>query len=261
MVIAVMLALVAAFWVAFCGWQWGWGPFSSLHGLKTRHLPGNAGAYGIDQAQIIPNSPLQGKHLIFLGSSVTAGSASGQVSFVDFIAKRNQCTVTKEAVSGTTLVDSGADSYIQRMRSLDASMPADMFICQLSTNDASQKKPLGALSNSFRLEDFDTATIIGAVEYIICYAREAWHCPVVFFTNPRYGNEEYGQMVDALMTVQRKWGIGVIDLWDDAGFNDLSAEKRSLYMADAVHPTKAGYLQWWTPAMEAYVYDTIASKE
>lgn len=32
-------------------------------------------------------------------------------------------------------------------------------------------------------------------------------------------------------------------------FNNISAEERSLYMADNIHPTKAGYLEWWTPYM------------
>lgn len=28
-------------------------------------------------------------------------------------------------------------------------------------------------------------------------------------------------------------------------------------MADKIHPTKAGYLEWWTPKMEQYIYDYI----
>ena len=61
-------------------------------------------------------NPLQGKHIVFLGSSVTYGSASGGVSFADFIAARNGCTVTKEAVSGTTLVDNGPASFMSLMK-------------------------------------------------------------------------------------------------------------------------------------------------
>ena len=25
-------------------------------------------------------------------------------------------------------------------------------------------------------------------------------------------------------------------------------------MADEIHPTKAGYLEWWTPKMEEFLY-------
>ena len=30
-----------------------------------------------------------------------------------------------------------------------------------------------------------------------------------------------------------------------------------LYMFDGIHPTQAGYLNWWTPKMEAYLYDYL----
>ncbi len=45
------------------------------------------------------------KKIIFLGSSVTYGSAAGGVSFPDPICKKNGYEMIKEAVSGTTLVD------------------------------------------------------------------------------------------------------------------------------------------------------------
>ena len=38
------------------------------------------------------------------------------VSFADYISYRNGCEYVKEAVSGTTLVDNGKTSYIQRMK-------------------------------------------------------------------------------------------------------------------------------------------------
>ena len=40
--------------------------------------------------------------IIFLGSSVTYGSASGGVSFADMICEKNGYDLVKEAVSGTT---------------------------------------------------------------------------------------------------------------------------------------------------------------
>ena len=77
---------------------------------------------------------------------------------------------------------------------------------------------------------------------------------MVFYTNPRYLNEAYKAMVDALLGLREKWGIGVIDLWNDDTFNAIDDAHRRLYMADAIHPLKAGYLQWWTPRMEEYLY-------
>lgn len=256
-IIGVSCATVAAAaWIAFCGYQWSWGPFSKLHDLKTANLPGNAAQYAPDMIGIT-DSPLAGKHIIFLGSSVTYGSAAGGVSFADYIAARNVCTVTKEAVSGTTLVESGLNSYITRLKKLGTETPADLFVCQLSTNDATQNKPLGSISDSVDLTDFDTSTVAGAIEYVIAYAKQTWNCPVVFYTNPQYSSENYAAMVELLTKIANKWGISVIDMWNDVDFNVITEEQRSLYMADDIHPTRAGYLEWWTPYMENVLFEVV----
>ena len=196
------------------------------------------------------DNPLNGKHIVFLGSSVTYGAASNGVSFVDFLAETTGCRVTKEAVSGTTLVDDAPDSYICRMKKLNPEMKVDLFVCQLSTNDATQMKEMGEVCRSYDLDDFDTLTVAGAIEYIIAYARKTWYCPVALYTSPRYDSAQYAAMVGLLQTIQRKWNIALIDLWNDAVFNDITTEQRGRYMADPIHPTREGYLRWWTPYLE-----------
>lgn len=181
------------------------------------------------------------KTVLFIGSSVTYGSAADGESFADMLADFG-CNVVKEAVSGTTLVDTGADSYVSRMKMMDASLKADLFVCQLSTNDASQGKPFGILDGSM-----DTSTIAGAIEFIIDYARKTWNCPVAFYTNPRYDSEPYAKMVALLKECAQKHSIGVIDLWNDEKFNDLTNEQRARYLADPIHPTREGYREWWLP--------------
>lgn len=256
MVIIVVVLAVVLLWTAFCGYQWSWGPFARLHDIKTASLPGNGAQYDINAAGTVPDSPLDGKTVVFLGSSVTYGAASQGVSFADYLGVRNGCSTVKEAVSGTTLVDEGIGSYISRLRKLDVPY-ADLFVCQLSTNDATQKKSLGEISDTSELDAFDTKTIAGAIEYIICYVRNTWDCPVAFYTNPRYDSSAYGEMVTLLYQIADKWDIIVIDLWNDADFNDITAEQRTLYMADRIHPTQAGYLEWWTPAMEPILFQAI----
>lgn len=149
---------------------------------KNRFARGNGEKYSLDNTPENADSPIKGKTVIFLGSSVTYGSASGGVSFADYIEKRDGCEMIKSAVSGTTLVESGIDSYVSRLKKLDAEK-ADLLVCQLSTNDASQKKELGKIIESKNLNDFDTKTVAGAIEYIICYSKEKWNCPVIFYTN------------------------------------------------------------------------------
>ncbi|MCM1188496.1 MAG: SGNH/GDSL hydrolase family protein [bacterium] len=212
--------------------------------------PGNGKEYGLDAVAADSASPLRGKTIIFLGSSITEGYGSGQVTFVEYLEKKDGVIAVKEAKGGTTLVDDGGDSYISRMKTIDTGLAADAFVCQLSTNDATKELPLGAVSDSTDKEDFDTATVAGSIEYIIAYAQETWDCPVVFHISPRYDSEAYGAMVSLLLDIQKKWDITVIDMWNDAEVNATSESDRSLYMIDDIHPTKAGYLVWWLPQFE-----------
>ena len=193
-------------------------------------------------------SQLKGKKIIFLGSSVTYGYAAGGVSFVDYIKERNECIVIKEAVNGTTLVDEDDTSYISRMKHIKDE-DVDLFVCQLSTNDATKNKKLGNIS-----DDFDTKTVAGAIEYIIDYVNKRWNCPVVFYTNPYIPYEPYQNMVHLLLDIQKKWNIYIVDMWNDVSFNEMGQKKWKEYMADPIHPTKAGYLEWITPKMEEILY-------
>ncbi len=254
--IVISILCLILLWLMFCGYQWCFGPFHRLHNQKTARLKGNKGTYSLENAGLIKDSPLKGKKLIFLGSSVTYGASSQGVSFPDFIGKRNDCTIVKEAVSGTTLTDDKKNSYISRLKKRKEDS-ADRFICQLSTNDATKGKELGTISSSYDRNDFDSHTIIGSIETIIAYARKKWNCPIVFFTNPRYKSQKYSSRVSVLKDIADKWNINVIDLWNNEGFNKISEKERQLYRADRIHPTKAGYLLWWTPVFEERLYSII----
>lgn len=225
--------------------------------LILANKPGNAAEYSVSSAEANPDSPLQGKTIIFLGSSVTEGHGACGTSFVEYFEKIDGVIPIKEAVGGTTLVTMGSDSYIPRMEAIDSTIQADAFVCQLSTNDATKGLPLGTISDSFDREDFDTETVAGAIEYIISYAGDTWNCPVIFFTGTKYDDTAYGNMVDMLLKIQEKWNCGVIDMWNDETMNDITDEARALYMLDGIHPTKAGYLKWWLPVMESYIEGVV----
>ena len=171
---------------------------------------GNSAEYGFDKIVPMENSPLAGTEICILGSSVAFGATAEECAVGEYLAARLGVKLTKEAVSGT----------------------------------------LGEIADSRELDAFDTHTITGAIEYIICYAKKHWNCPIVFFTGSRFESEKYGKMVTRLLELKEKWGIGVLDLWSDDGFNAISEAQRKLYMSDPVHPMKAGYRDWWGPEME-----------
>lgn len=218
---------------------------------------GNYGEYSLKNTAPNEDSHLKGKTVIFLGSSVTFGYGSFGVSFADYLEKTDGIIAVKEAVSGTTLVDVKSNSYVSRMKSIDKNIQADAFVCQLSTNDATKEMPLGEISDSFNLNDFDTQTIAGAVEYIIAFAKDTWDCPVVFYAQAKYDSEHYGKMVDLLLKIQKKWDITVIDFWNDEEFNNITNEQKNIYLIDHIHPTKAGYKKWWLPVFQETLNEVI----
>ena len=130
-------------------------------------------------------------------------------------------------------------------------------MCQLSTNDATKNLPIGEISESFDIADFDTQTITGATEYIIAYAKETWNCPVIFYTQAKYDSEPYAEMVEMILSLQEKWDIVVIDFWNNEEINGISDDERSLYLVDHIHPTKAGYKIWWLPEIQKTLYDVV----
>lgn len=259
-IVVCVVAVLTITQLIILGAMGGIGPLKFIRDNKMAKDPGNAAEYHLENVTPLENSPLAGKKLLFLGSSVTYGSASLGVSMADYIAVLDSCDVVKEAVSGTTLAKMGASTYVSRLLNVDTSQKFDAVICQLSTNDATQKIALGEISTSTELEDFDRNTVIGAMEYIIAYAKQTWDCPVIFYTGTKYDSEPYAAMVDALLRLQDKWDIGVIDLWNDPDMNAVSADDYDFYMNDSIHPTQAGYLKWWTPKFEAYLAEILAAE-
>ena len=189
---------------------------------------------------------LKDKNIVFLGSSVTLGDNGW--SMCEYISETQGSNTVKWAVNGTTLADVTAYSYVSRLkRNAPKQNVCDCFVCQLSTNDSRGDIPLGEISASENAESFNVKTIIGAIEFIIAYAKEKWNCPVVFYTGTYMDNEKYQKMVDVLLKLKEKWNIAVIDLWNDSEMRAVSAEDYEKYMRDPVHPTKLGYVEWWGP--------------
>lgn len=227
---------------------------------------------------------LDGKVIYWLGSSVTYGSASEGQSMADYLAALTGCISVKDAISGTTIFDdnastaTGRDSYTRRLVNstvYDKEQQVDAFICQISTNDARNDRlnKRGEITGADVLasSEFDKATTLGGVEFIITYVTETWGCPVYFYSGSYFGDEgtrkstnpkgsEYAKLVDEVKQVAEKYNavdgfeVGVIDLFNDEEFNAVASDAYySWATSDAIHPKKAGYLQWWTPYFESYL--------
>ena len=110
----------------------------------------------------------------------------------------------------------------------------------------------GFFKNSLTFAPFaDTPAIYTIYESLLSHAAYTYRSPeLMFYTNPQYDSKPYAKMVEALLKIQEKWQIGVIDFWNDEQINRVSPEKRKLYLQDPIHPMKAGYAEWLVPVME-----------
>lgn len=256
-ILAVLLVLLVLMWTV---------------GSKILYdrMPGNADQYDLENVEVVENSPLEGKDILFLGSSVTYGLAANGVSFADYFGTVDGVDVTKEAVSGTTLTDEWAfggliaggsgKSYVDRLvEEVDPNQHFDAVVVQVSTNDATYGRELGTISDSKKLESFDTKTITGAMEYIIAYCQKTWDCPVIFYTGTYFDSPDYAKMIERTKELIDKWGIYVIDLFNDKELNDITEDQRELYiLEDNIHPTEAGYYLWWYPTLQENIYEILA---
>lgn len=247
----------------------------------------NDTSFSVASTEKRADSPLDGKTIYWLGSSVTYGSASEVESMADFLAALTGCKSVKEAVSGTTIYDdggsgdSGLRSYTRRLKNganFDKTAKVDAFICQISTNDARNDRlsKWGKASDLTDLDSslYDISTTLGGVDFIISYAIETWNCPVYFYSGAYFGDSgtrknsnptgtNYGKLVDEVKKIAKKWQdddykVEVIDLFNDKDFNAaVSDEYYEWATSDAIHPRRAGYRQWWTPYFEAYLSNSL----
>jgi len=207
-----------------------------------------------------PSDPLSGLTILWIGSSVTYGAqAGGHYSMVDAIRDNHPATICeKYAISATTLVNQSEESYVARLKLIPKDKTPDLIVVQLSTNDATTNKPFGEIAEGFDMASFDDTTIAGAIETIIAYAKETFNCPVVFYTGSYCEKEHYDEMVQLLLDIQAKWGIGVVDMFNNEEMTAIyGTDQYNLYMHDEVHPYRLGYVEWWTPVFEKDLADFL----
>lgn len=212
---------------------------------------GNASQFS--PANVAPDvySPLRGKRIAFLGSSVTAGFAAKGQSFVDYLVAKDGVKATKSAVSGTTLAGLDANGYLSRLKSdFSKDQHYQLFVCQLSTNDNRHGKILGARTANDQRHNFDLQTTIGAIEEICRYVSSELECPLAFYTclqNDPQG--KYQQLIYELQLLHQKWGFAIIDLFNSPVIAKQTTVLENV-MFDDVHPTQKGYLKIWLPFFE-----------
>ena len=253
---------------------------------------GNSHQFDLKRYAEDENSMLKGKKILFLGSSITLGTGTkttgvtGEyMSFADYLRQIDGVDAEKEAVSGTTISRVATDNYVDRLtENVAYDRDRKLVVCQLSTNDAKFDIPAedengseasndedGEYSDTLRELYNKATTVRGAIDYIVVYSRDVLGCDVVFYVVPQFASDDkfdandYAGFRESLLKAEEYWdtqegySVDVIDMWSDtdnfSGFNKSNSQNqtRAFYMKDAVHPTKAGYLEKFLPKFRDYL--------
>lgn len=236
------------------------------------------------------SSVFQGAH-----SHKTDDQWDGVDAVPEYIAARDGAICVKDTKSGTLFgsktyerppVDA-ENSYVNRLirsEQFDQDAEIDAFFVQVSTNDAqySADDPdlIGEVSAADIVDrdSFDLETSLGSVEYIISYIHDTWDCPIYFVTGTYYGadlydgtrevvynkGENYARLLEGIYAAVDKWdsmdgySVSIIDQYNDEELNNIDDDLFNYYMTDPIHPSRAGYLFWWTPNIEAYLEEAFA---
>ena len=222
---------------------------------------GNSSDYDVSSLTLNDDSVMKDDTIVFVGSDFTLGLKADNQSFIDYLRAvdgLNAATFTEENIGLTSKKDVSFISLVESIPKEHAS-PKAVF-CEIPYYDARHGTKLGEISDSYMLSDFDTETAIGAMEYIMCYAKMNWSCPVFFYTSADYNSsKKYEKLVSAARRVSDKWNMPMLDFTSNDKIASLEKSDKSLYFVDSRNMTKAGYNEIVAPEFENFITQNLYS--
>ena len=205
----------------------------------------------------VGDSPLTGKRVLFVGDSITHAS----FSWASVIGKAYRMDWTNSGISGATISDL-REKIIRHQLMLNADKDYDYVIMHGGINDAMSSAPIGSVSGSFNVADFDAETYIGGLETLFYYAYEnfpgAKFGYIINYATPnsKFGGCTAGDDTKAYYEAAKmacdKWGIPYIDLYSGStadgksySFDILQVDKAAENFINndpnEIHLSAAGY--------------------
>lgn len=219
-------------------------------------MSGNRSQYNPSQTEKT-DSALIDQSIVFVGSNLVTGSKASGDSFVEYLRQSHGINAVVYGKDGASLVERGANSIPAMIRTIPTeNANPRMILCEVPYIDGTGYSRIGQITDGYFNDQYDTKSVIGAMEFIISYSQDTWGCPVVFYTCQPNDNTHYAKIVDAVLKVADKWNIEVIDFYHDEGMV-LDDRQQALYMATDSCPTKAGYKELYTPRFEEFLLKKI----
>lgn len=221
--------------------------------------------------KILEKDPLAGLKITCTGNSITAATHSvpGH-GYVEQIADAHGMTVDNHAIWGAIIPQghpraSGDVTDIGCIHDTldDMDTDADIVIMSGSINDCeyySDTNFLGEITGDFSTE-LDLTTFYGALEDMCKKALQKWAGkPIIYVIEHRMtlDNTTYGQyylkLHEAIVKVMNKWGISIVDLFNDCpSLNCNNGYKEKYTTGDGTHPNYEGYERFYVPRVYAAI--------
>ncbi len=210
-------------------------------------------------------SPLQGQSALFVGDGITGAKDS----WASKIGTAYDMDWTNSGVTGATISDL-QDKIIRHQLMICAGKTYDYVILQGGIHDADA--PVGAVSDSWNVADFDTATYVGALETLFYYAYENFggaKLGYIFnYATPNAdaskwkGAEDLSAYFAEGKKVCEKWGISCMDLYsgstedgksysydilqvDSNAANFLNSDPHEIHLSNQGYEAITPYIAQW----------------
>ena len=147
---------------------------------------------------------------------------------------------------------------------------ADLFVIFMGTNDYGHETPIGCI------DDSTDVSFYGALNVIINGLQQKYPSSKIIFVTPlhRYGfgtslilNEKYtldslpngrghnlNDYRDAIINIAKKYGLDVIDLYNEVNLHPESESARLEYIPDGIHPNQKGH-DLIAACIKEYIYN------
>ncbi len=195
------------------------------------------------------NEEVSGESILFVGDSITNaikddGNKSGWAGRVGNSLKM---AWTNAGVSGASVSTIRPGNRVLTQLQAHKNTEFDYVILHGGVNDAMDNGPVGRMSDSYNVEDFDTTTFAGGLEELFAYAiKEYEGSRIGYIVNYATPNSTWGgstKDMSAYFTVAKqicdKWDIPYLNLYD--GTVNVDGEELS-YSYDILEMDKADSL-------------------
>ena len=210
-------------------------------------------------------SPLWQKTVLFSGDSICM--ASDRIGWAGRIGEKYTMEYVNAGVSGASVSTVRVNRMIDQIKKYSAN-DYDFVILHGGTNDAWSMAPVGEMTDSYALSQFNPDTFAGALEELFYYAK-------LYYGNAKFGyiinfrfskdntNGYLADMTDYVeMTKQicEKWDIPYLDMYNNEELNAALDIDSLNNFKDTVHPNSTGY-DIITPYIDTWMNDVVATYE